>query len=84
MGSEENTSRDGLTTIHGQICRNTRDLGRDLVGEREEPPESALFLRERNREKSALGQARAGAAVHISGCVAPMARTSHKSISLVK
>jgi hypothetical protein len=40
-----------VTTIHRQICRNGRDLGRDLVGEREEP--SALFLSEEETERSA-------------------------------
>jgi hypothetical protein len=76
-----------VTTIHGQIWRNRRDLGRDLVGEREEPPGSALFLREGNREMSALGRGRAGAggthkwmcgALPIGAkphCVAPMRTT---------
>jgi hypothetical protein len=27
-----------VTPIHGHIWSNRRDLGRDLVGEREEPP----------------------------------------------
>jgi hypothetical protein len=40
-----------VTEMHRQICRNTRNSGRDLVGEREEP--SALFLSEEETERSA-------------------------------